>query len=86
MRSQVGVSLDPSLEQWEKRASFTKGKSQFDIWLWNVLQRGQWGTERNGAEVKGPFQEPKLKRTRKRGKEITERRSKAKGKEHLWAA
>lgn len=38
-----GSGPNPSLELWEKRASFTKGKNQFDTWLWNVLQQGQQG-------------------------------------------
>lgn len=67
MRPQVGAGLDPSIKQREKRASFTKGKNRFDIRLWNVLQRGQRG-QRNGAEVKGPFREPRLKRIRRERK------------------
>ena len=35
-----GNRPDPSQDQWEKRASFTKGKN-----LWNVLPRGQGSGE-----------------------------------------
>lgn len=44
------------------------------------------GTERSEAEVKEPFQEPKMERTRKKEKEIVERQAQAKGGRHFWAA
>ena len=65
-----GNRPDPSQDQWEKRASFTKGKNQF--WLTYVFgmcfQEAREAVS-SGAEVRQRFRESEMERTGKRERE-----------------